>query len=190
MRQKPTPGFMNIGRIVGTFGLKGQLKVEVMTDFPERLDPGSTVYLRGEPIKIKDLMWHQAQARIKLEGINKIDDAELLKWEYLQVPEDDRPDMEKNEFYARDLVGLTLVTEEGITIGVVEEIVAAPAQDLIRTGQNLIPMVKQFVKKIDIAGGKIIIRPIPGLLDDAAEIAGPQEPEPPAPKMRKKNVSR
>jgi 16S rRNA processing protein RimM len=123
---------MNIGRIVGTFGLKGQLKVEVMTDFPERFDAGNTVYLRGEPVKIKDLMWHQTQARIKLEGINKIDDAELLKWEYLQVPEDERPDMEKNEFYVSDLVGMNLETEEGVVIGTVDEIISAPAQDLIR----------------------------------------------------------
>jgi hypothetical protein len=51
-------------------------------------------------------------------------------------------------------------------------------------------MVKQFVKKVDITGGKIVIRPIPGLLDDHAEIAGPQEPEAPVPKRRKKNVPR
>ncbi|MBL8047683.1 MAG: 16S rRNA processing protein RimM [Chthonomonas sp.] len=159
---------MIIGQIVGEFGLKGMVKVAPMTDFPERFEPGNTVFVLETPYEILDVQVHKSQVRLKLKGITKVEQAEALKWESVCVAADDRPELYEDEYYTQDLEGLSLVLESGQVVGKVDRILAGPAQDLIVTGENMIPMVREFVLKIDIKKGQIVIRPIPGLLDDAA----------------------
>lgn len=159
---------MVIGQIVGEFGLKGMVKVVPMTDFPERFEPGNTVFVLDTPYEILDLQVHKSQFRLKLKGITKVEQAEALKWESVCVTADDRPELFEDEFYAADLEGLDLVLENGKVIGKVDRIIASPAQDLILCGEHMIPMVREFVRKVDVKKGQIVIRPIPGLIDDAA----------------------
>lgn len=160
---------MVVGRIVGEFGLKGAVRVEVLTDFMERFEAGATLYLLGQPHTVETSQVYKNQVRLKLSGVDTVDRAEELKWENLYVPVGERPELEKDEFYASDLVGMSLVLESGKVAGKVDDIVTGAAQDLIRCGEYLIPMVKQFVLKVDLKMRIIIIRPIPGLLDDGAE---------------------
>lgn len=144
------------------------VKVEPMTDFPERFDLGNTVYILEQPYEILDVQVHKTQFRLKLKGITKVEQAEVLKWESVCALADERPELFEDEFYAQDLEGLRLVLEDGRVVGTVDKVLAAPAQDLLVVGERLIPMVREFVLKIDLDKGEILIRPIPGLLDDAA----------------------
>lgn len=162
---------IRVGQIVATHGVKGGVKVRLLTDFLDRFDVGQVVYLKGEPRKIVRSNTHKDQVRIQIEGLNSISEAELLKWEYLTVPEGAKPKLAKDEFLSSELVGMAVVTMDGKDLGPLDEVIASPAQDLFRVGEVLIPVVKQFVKKIDTANRTITVELIPGMLpgEDAEE---------------------
>lgn len=164
-------GHVRVGQIVGPFGIKGGLKVVPLTDFPERFDKGSLLYLGGEPRKVATSYWHKTQARITFDEVRTIEQAEALKWKYLTVPATEKPKLEDDEFLASDLIGLSVV-ENGEVIGVVDEIVHAPAHDLIRIGDTLIPCVHHFVKSVDLGAKRIVVELIDGMRpgDTAEEV--------------------
>lgn len=164
-------GHVRVGQIVGPFGIKGGLKVTPLTDFPERFDKGSLLYLSGEPLKIVEVYWHKTQARITFDEVTSIEQAEALKWKYLTIPAGERPELEDDEFMASDLIGLSVV-ENGEVLGVVDEIVHAPAHDLIRIGETLIPCVHHFVKSVDLDARQIVVELIDGMRpgDTAEEV--------------------
>lgn len=162
-RQSPDPeGHVRVGQIVGPFGIKGGLKVASLTDFPERFDVGSLLYLSSVAHRVTESHWHKSQVRVVIEGVETVEDAEALKWHYLTVPASDRPELEDDEYLARELVGLTVV-EDGKTIGTVDEVVASPAHDLLRVGDALIPCVGAFVKNVDLDKGEIEVSLIEGM---------------------------
>ena len=156
------PGHVRVGQVVGAFGVKGMLKVLPLTDFAERFAPGSLLYLHGEPRKVLEVHWHKGQARVHLEGINTVEEANAQQWAHLTVPELDRPRLGADEFFAADLIGMSVV-EKGMLLGVVQDVLHAPAQDLIQIEGALIPCVKQFVKSVDMVARKIDVELIEGM---------------------------
>jgi 16S rRNA processing protein RimM len=164
MAGRPTGprGHVKVGQIVGAFGLKGGLKVVPLTEFAERFDIGSLLYLNGEPREILDLHWHKGQARLSLEGVATVEDAEDLQWQYLTIPETDRPELGQDEFLASDLVGMSVV-EDGREIGKVTDVVGAPAHDLLVVDGAMIPLVREFVKTVDLKARTITVVLIPGM---------------------------
>jgi 16S rRNA processing protein RimM len=155
-------GHVRVGQIVGPFGTKGGLKILLLTDFPERFQVGSLLYLRGTPRQVLELHWHRGQARVSLEGCASVEEAEALKWEYLTVPATDRPNLDDGEYLASELVGLKVV-EGGRSLGTVGSVVHAPAHDLLEVGGVLIPLVSEFVKSVDLDSGKIEVELIEGM---------------------------
>lgn len=162
-RQSPEPeGHVRVGQIVGPFGIKGGIKVAPLTDFPERFGVGSLLYLAGEPRRVTESHWHKSQVRVVVEGIETVEGAEAVKWQYLTVPASDRPELDDDEYLARELVGLTVV-EDGKPIGMVDEVVPSPAHDLLRVGDALIPCVSAFVKGVDLERREITVALIDGM---------------------------
>jgi 16S rRNA processing protein RimM len=157
---------IQVGRVVGTFGLEGWLKVEPSTDFPERFERGNRLWLDGKPYRVQASRWHRSQVRLKLRGIDRIEDAETLRGHFLEIEESDRPELDEGEFYVTDLLGLTVLDEAGHVLGRIDEVVAAPAHDLLRVGELLIPFVSEFVLAIDRASGRITVRLLPGMLGE------------------------
>lgn len=161
--QRPDPeGHVRVGQIVGVFGTKGAMKVQPLSDFPERFEDGALLYLDGSEREVVEAMWHKGQARIRLEGFDRIEDVEPFVGAYLTVPESERPTLEEGEFLARDLVGLK-VFEGGSQIGTVNEVVQAPAHDILVIDGAMIPLVREFVKSIDVPGGRIDVELIEGM---------------------------
>lgn len=152
-----------MGKIVSTFGLKGWVKVQLMTDFAERFDPGSSLLLDGREVEVLDSSWHRNQVRIQLEGIDSIDQAEELRGKYLYAPPSSEPNMEEDEFYSSDLVGLEVRTDTGRVLGSIEEVIPGPAHDVLRVGETLIPAVKQFVLDVSLPERRMTVRLIPGM---------------------------
>lgn len=134
-----------------------------MTDFPERFDVGSVLLVQGTPRKIERTQWHKSQARVKLEGITSTEVAESLKWEYVSVPEGDRPELEDDEFLVGDLLGMTVCEVTGEELGVVDEIMDSPAHEILVVGEIMIPLVEEFVTAIDLDTNRITVHLIPGM---------------------------
>jgi 16S rRNA processing protein RimM len=160
-----------IGEVVGVFGIVGELKVRIETDFPERFTKLAEAVLRGPNgaarlFKVKKARLHKGQALLKLEGIDRIEDAEVWRGARVQVRPEERVALPEDSFYASDIIGLEVVTKDGRALGKLEKILPYPAQDLFQIGEILIPAVKEFIVEVDIPGGRIIVDPPQGLLPD------------------------
>ena len=152
-----------VGRIVGAFGIRGQVKVEPLTDFGERFDTGRILYLDGEPLKIKSSQFHKNQFLLGFSEVPDATAAERLQWKTLEADDDVDLDLEEDEYLTRDLIGLMVLTVEGRPLGKVDEVLPYPAQDVIVVGSIMIPAVKEFVKQVDLENKKIIVKLLEGM---------------------------
>ncbi|MBV6457352.1 MAG: Ribosome maturation factor RimM [Fimbriimonadaceae bacterium] len=157
---------VQIGQVVGVFGLKGHVKVKILTEFTERFEPGQKLWIDGHEREILDAKWHRDQARIALAGISTPELAESLRWKYLEVPKSERPNLEEDEYYVDDLIGFEAFDASGKPLGKVNDVIAAPAHDILDIGGVLVPAVEEFVVEIDLDNERVVIQPIPGLFDD------------------------
>lgn len=160
---------LRVGRIVSTHGLKGQVKVELLTDFEQRLAKGRRLRLKDDWVLVEASQKQDKKMLMKLSGVNSIETAKALQWEYLYSPADEKPDLDEDEFFVEDLVGLKVVTVDGLELGDVKEVLAYPAQDILVIGQLMIPFVEQFVKGVDFDLEKITVELIPGMLGEEEE---------------------
>jgi 16S rRNA processing protein RimM len=155
--------FTRVGQIVSVFGLKGQVKVLPLTDFLDRFKKGTRLRLKDNWVTIDEVNDTRMPMVIKFSGIDTINQAEELRGSYLEASASSKPKLEKDEYFTQDLIGLTVETFEGEVLGKVDEVIAAPAHDLLKIGEILIPAVKAFVKKVDIKDGKITVELIFGM---------------------------
>lgn len=160
---------LRVGQIVSTHGLKGQVKVMLLTDFEDRLAKGKRLRLKEDWVTVESVGHHKERLILKLSGIETIDQAKLLQWEYLSVLGDEEPEMDEDEFLVSDLEGMMVRTVDGVELGVVDEVAAYPAQDILVIGELMIPLVKQFVKDIDLDNEVITVELLEGMLDLGTE---------------------
>jgi 16S rRNA processing protein RimM len=152
---------IRVGQVMGAYGLEGAVKVMPLTDFGERFDPGATVVLGGSSRQVEWSREGQPGLVVKLRGIDNRTVAELLRGNYLEVPEAEMKTLEEGRFYHRQVVGLSAVTASGEGLGVITEVLERPANDVwvSREGQveHLIPAVKDAVLQVDLAGGRVVV---------------------------------
>lgn len=154
---------MRVGQIVGAFGLKGEVKVEPLTEFEERFEAGSRLRLDGNWVTVESMRIHKGRPMLRLSGVKDATAAEALQWRYLEASAKDAPELEEDEYLVDDLVGMKVVTTDGEELGKVEEVHAYPAQDVLEVGDILIPLVKEFVKEVDLEKEIIRVELIPGM---------------------------
>ncbi|MHB9036741.1 MAG: ribosome maturation factor RimM [Armatimonadota bacterium] len=161
-----------IGGIVAPFGVRGELKVVVQTDFPERFDKGREVVVRTADGKrfatrVERSGPNKGGLTLKLQGVDDRNSAEELRGAEFVVDEAEIGELPEDSFYLFRLIGLRVVTEDGRELGEVVEILQGGANDVYETSAGvLIPAIKQIVVKIDVEGGLMVIRPIPGLIPE------------------------
>ncbi len=160
-----------IGKIVAPLGTRGEVKIVVLTDFPERFDAGASLKLNlpdGEvrQVKVQASRVHKDGLALKIEGVDTRNDAEALRNAEFGIEESELGELPEDRFYVFDLIGLDVVTDDGRELGKVTEILQGGANDVYVTSTGVcIPALKTVVAKIDVAEGKMVIRPVPGLLD-------------------------
>ena len=154
---------VRVGQIVGTHGLKGDVKVELLTDFIDRLDVGRRLRLKGDWITVRSARLQKDRLILGLVGLDDVDSAQALQWEYLEAPEEERPELDEDEYATADLIGMEVVTTDGEDLGKIDNVLAMPAQDVLVVGSIMIPAVKQFVKSVDIASRRITVELIEGM---------------------------
>lgn len=152
---------VDIGTIVGAFGIKGQVKVEMITSFPSRFDQGNTVYIDNKPYKIEKSQFHKGRPLILLSGVKTMSEAELFQWKVIQA--EGEPELEEDEFMMEDLIGLRVLTLEGEELGAVEDIESYPAHDVVLVSEIRIPLIKEFVDEIDLDKEIMVVRLIYGM---------------------------
>lgn len=165
----PNTDPVRIGQIVGAFGLKGELKIDPLTDFWERFQKGSRLRLKGQWVTVESYREHKNRPMVKLTGIESATAAEKLQWEYLEAIIVDTPELDDDEYLTDDLIGMQVVTTEGRVLGEVDDVIENPAHDILQIGDILIPVVKEFIKDIDLDKEIITVELIPGLLPEELE---------------------
>ncbi len=162
------PEFITIGKILAPWGIEGQLKVEVATDFPQRFTPSSKVYINLQPMTIDSAEWHKGKAIIKLNTIDGIEDAEKLQGQLVEIHHNQLRPLPEGQYYHFQLIGLEVWTTQGELVGNVTEILSTPSNDNYvvsgAKGEILIPAIEDVIKSIDLDKGCLVIEPIEGLL--------------------------
>lgn len=160
-----------IGKVIGPFGIRGEVKILVLTDFPERFERGREIVLNLDnerrKAKIESSRPHAGVMLVKLEGVDTRDDAEQLRNAEIVIDRSEVAKLEEGRFYVFDIIGLKVVTEDGRELGTINEVLQGGANDVYCTDTGLcIPALKDVVVKVDIENGVMVIRPMPGLLPD------------------------
>ena len=164
------PNRVAVGRINGVWGMRGFVKVLPLTSNPARLQAGSVVLLQGRPARIAEVVTPQGYPIIRFEGYPDRTAAERLRDTLIEIDEADLAPLAEDEHYVDDLVGLEVVTTAGDIVGRLAEVLATGANDVYvvtREDQRdaLIPAIAAVVLSIDLEAKRIVIDPVPGLLD-------------------------
>ena len=162
------PEFVTIGEILAPCDETGRLKVRVITDFPERFAPSSTVYIRQQPATIESCTWQKGKAIIKLNTIDTIDEARLLLGQPVEIHHSQLKPLPEGQYYHFQLIGLEVRTSQGESLGNISEILTTASNDVYITqgtrGDILIPAIEDVVISVDLGKGIMIIEPLAGML--------------------------
>lgn len=166
---EPPDGFVFVGRVIRPHGLDGILRIQPLSDNPARFEPGSRLTIGGST-------WDAAGSRalpdghmlLELEGVGSVDAARRLADEWILAPVETEPGLPPGEFYHYQLVGLTVVTDEGENLGTVREVLVTGSNDVYVVAPEggpelLLPAVSQVVRDIDLSAGRILVHLISGL---------------------------
>jgi 16S rRNA processing protein RimM len=158
-----------VGRIVRPFGLHGELKVEVLTDYPEQLDRLRTVYLgpQAEPWQVKGVRLHQGAALFRLAGCDDRSAAEALRGTLVQITLEEAVPLEKDEYYEHQIVGMAVVEKDGTFLGQVTEIISTGANDVCVVagpgGELLLPVIASVILDVDLEANQMVVHVMEGL---------------------------
>jgi len=167
-----------IGHIVGVHGVRGELKVDVLTDDPQRFGLLERVLVGpddGEPVPytLEGYRMHQKRVLLKLAGVDTREQAATLRGQLVQVPIDEAMPLEEGEYYEHQIVGLEAWTAGGERLGTIAEILYGPSndvyvvQDTPRTRKEiLIPALSGVVLAVDLEAGRMTVELPPGLVDE------------------------
>jgi 16S rRNA processing protein RimM len=161
-----------VGRITKAHGLRGEVAVQVFSDNPDRFADGATVYLEGgRALTVTTARWTGARLLVAFEGVPDRTAAEALRGRSLVVPRSMLPELAEGEYWPHELIGCEVVTEAGRSLGRVTDVIENPANDLWAVDDDgvevLIPAIREVVTEIDIEGGRIVVRDLPGLTTPA-----------------------
>lgn len=168
-----------VGLVTGPHGVKGLVKIRPFTADPaDILAYGTPTDGTGTPRPLTLLNPLKGQMLARFEGVEDRDAAEALRGVRLYVPRSALPEPEEDEFYHADLIGMTAIHADGSVLGTVRAVYDFGAGDVLELiGSGGPPLVVPFTKAVcpvvDMAAGRIVVDPPPGLLE-------PGSPEPAA----------
>lgn len=166
------PRFIAIGRIGRPHGLRGEVVVHVLTDFPERFESMKEVYVghadSPECRQVTGTRWHKDRVLLSLQGCDSRTSAESLRGLLIQIPIEDARQLHDNEYYPHQLLGMDVVTVDGEDLGRISDILYTNANDVYVVvgprGQTLLPAITDVIQRVDLAEGRMIVTLIPGLV--------------------------
>lgn len=170
------PKYLLLGEILRPHGIRGEVRMRVLTDYPERIGELETVYLgRHEndpdpkPYTVDSMRMHQQYVLLKLNGIEDRTIAERLRQLIVMVDIQHAVPLEEGEFYLFELIGLTVKTEDGETLGELVEVLETGANDVYivaspEYGEVLLPAIESTIIKTDVANNEMIVRIPEGLI--------------------------
>ena len=157
-----------VGRVSSAHGVRGEVAVHKLTEVEERFAPGSKLQLEdGRTLTVETTRPHQRSLLVKFEQVADRTEAEGLRGQVLLVPSHASPQPPDGSFWIHQVVGLEVVTEAGRSLGRIVEVQANPANDLwVTESGTLLPAIRDLVAEVDLDGGRVTVREMPGLEGD------------------------
>ena len=167
--REPPDGHIVVGRVVGAWGIRGDVKVRPESDFPDRFAAGSSLFVDGTPETVVSSRPHRAGLVVRLEGARDRTAAESLRGALLTTLEADIPPLPNGAYYHFELIDMQVVSEEGESLGAIVEILDTTANDVYvardESGREaLIPAIREFVLDVDVEAGRMTVRVVDGLV--------------------------
>ncbi|MBE7032079.1 MAG: 16S rRNA processing protein RimM [Ruminococcaceae bacterium] len=161
---------LEIGQIVNTHGLRGDVKVMPWCDDPEIFHELAYVLIDGEEFEIQKSSLHKNAVLLKLKGIDHINNAELYRNKVLKIPREELGELPEGTYYICDLLGCSVETVDGRNLGKICDIIKTGSNDVyvvedITKKQVLIPVIDEVIKSVSIDEKRIVIEPLKGLID-------------------------
>jgi 16S rRNA processing protein RimM len=164
------PDLLVVAQVLGPHGIRGELKCRIITDFPQRrFRRGSSILIAGQPHVIQTARIQGTTVLLKLEDVSDRDAADALRNTDVQIRTEDAIVLPKGQFYWHQVIGLQV--EDATThelLGQVTDILETGANDVYvvrgERGEILVPAIKDVIKQIDPPSGRMLIRPLPGML--------------------------
>jgi 16S rRNA processing protein RimM len=169
-----------VGEIAKVHGLRGELLVKVHSEVPDRFAPGATVFDdTGRRLTIRSTRDDRGRLLVTFEGVSDRAAAERLRGLTLVVPESWLPDLPEGRWWPHQLVGCRVVTEAGVELGTLAEVVDNPANDIWVVVDDaspgiLVPAIREVIVHVDPEERLIVVRDIVGLT--VPEDPGPEDP--------------
>ena len=172
----PEPRFLAVGRVSRPHGVRGELRVVLLTDYPGRLGQHAYFYLASPDspemvrrYQVEKLRHHKKVLLLKLGGCDDRNGAEELRGQLVQIPTEEAVPLEEGEYYDFQLIGVKVEAESGESLGQVVEVLKTGANDvyIVRGswGEVLLPAVKDVVLELDIEARQMVVNLLPGLLE-------------------------
>lgn len=167
--EQPTnPDRNAVARILGVWGRVGHVKIEPLSDIPDRFVSGSRFFI-GDHTYVSEGSRQQGKILLlKLQNVDNRNDAAALKGSILETPASESPSLPEGTFYHYQIVGMEVWTTDGRSLGKVTDIISTGSNDVyvVQTavGEVLIPATPDVVTNVDIDSGRITVEPISGLL--------------------------
>ena len=165
------PTYLVVGRLRRPHGVRGEILMEVITDFPERLQDSTLVYV-GEDhqeLRIRSRRAQGANLVLAFDGYNSPEEAGELRNKLVFVRAADRPALPEGEYYHHQLIGLRVISDEGQYLGTLKNILDYAANDVYviqaEGGQEiLLPAIDSVILDVDLDNGIIRVHLLPGLI--------------------------
>lgn len=170
--------FLVVGQLGRAHGVKGEIRMLLLTDFPERLQTGLVVFIgeQHKPIRIASCRGQRQSTNkefmlITIEGYDDREKVEMLRNQMVYVRADDRPPLPDGEYYQHQLLGLRVIDEDGRGLGVLTEILRTGANDvyIIKpvTGREILcPAIDSTILDVNLKRGEMRVHLLPGLMED------------------------
>jgi 16S rRNA processing protein RimM len=179
VESNPEPSYIIVGRVRRPHGIRGEVRVEILTDYPERIVQRDALYLAHpqspddvERYPLESLRPHKGILLVKLGGVDDRDAAEELRGMLVQVPFEEAVPLEEGEYYHFQLIGMDVETEMGEWLGRVAEVIATGAHDVYVVrgprGEVLLPAIEDVILELNTDRQKMIVHPLPGMLEEEA----------------------
>jgi 16S rRNA processing protein RimM len=156
-----------VGRVVKPQGRHGEVAVAPLSDRPDRFPTLRRAFVPGpgeeaREVRVLRCRPHKGRFVLAIEGVSSIDAAETLRGLELRIAEEDLAALPAGSFYHHELVGLRAVDERGVEVGAVAEVMETGAETRVLVvrgpaGETLLPFAADFVKAVDLAGGRIVV---------------------------------
>lgn len=166
---------LQVGVVTQTHGIRGEVKVFPTTDDAGRFRDLKKVFLdtgrEKLPLEIQGVKFFKQFVIVKFKGLDTINEVERFRRCPLLVPREDAVPLEEDEYYIADMIGMRVETEDGKAFGTLKDVMETGANDVyvidsISHGEVLVPAIKECIRKVDVAEGKMTVHLMDGLVQE------------------------